>query len=550
MIVIVRSKVLPYFLAALSGILLGLSFPPSPLYTLAYVAFFPLFYLYESTERIEKQLLFSYITLFAFHCVTLYWVGGYVVGKDLWMMLAGGALLILHPLFYLPFIALALLAWKKGGRALWYIAFVVFWISFEYLHALTEYAFPWITLGNSQAYDTARIQIAEYTSVYGLSFIILSFNCTFYELTRYLFNGGKVQRKNIFLLSTILLFIFLVPYIFGSFVIKQYMDEPTMHVTIGVVQANIDPWQKWGAEQGTYVTPEQQIEIHLKDSKLLAQSEIDLLIWPETAIPIHIFLPRYSSLLYHIQKTIDSIGVPVFTGVPTYSIYTEENAPVTAERIGESSLYFESYNSTVLFDQRGIPRTIYRKIILVPFAERIPYAEIFRFLIQPLKWNVGISSWGKGSDTVIYELPMKGNRRAKFAGMICYESVFPHFVREFVRRGAEFLVIVTNDSWWGNTSGAYQHAAYASFRAVETRRWIVQAANGGISMVIHPIGSVQQRTELYQQTTMKATLFTRSDETFYVRHGDVFAQGILLCGIGIIFFLIYKATWKKNYGIH
>ena len=177
-----------------------------------------------------------------------------------------------------------------------------------------------------------------------------------------------------------------------------------------------------------------------------------------------------------------------------------------------------------MFLPKSRPGPIYRKMVLVPFAERIPYADEFKFLIKPLRWNVGISGWGKGTDTIIYTLRCKDSTQVRFAGIICYESIYPNFVRAFVDRGAEFLVIVTNDSWWGRTSGAYQHAAFASLRAVETRRWVVQAANGGISELVDPCGIVQSKTKLYSRTSVLMQLHPESVRTFYVNYGDVFAQ--------------------------
>jgi apolipoprotein N-acyltransferase len=112
----------------------------------------------------------------------------------------------------------------------------------------------------------------------------------------------------------------------------------------------------------------------------------------------------------------------------------------------------------------------------------------------------------------------------KFAGIICYESAYPDFVRAFVKRGAEFLIIVTNDSWWGRTSGAYQHASFASLRAVETRRWIVQAANGGVSELVDPCGIARSRTKLYSRTSVLMQLHPESEMTFYTKYGDVFAK--------------------------
>jgi apolipoprotein N-acyltransferase len=123
--------------------------------------------------------------------------------------------------------------------------------------------------------------------------------------------------------------------------------------------------------------------------------------------------------------------------------------------------------------------------------------------------------------------------------MICYESVYPHYVREFVRNGAEFLVIITNDSWWGNTSGAYQHAAFASFRAIETRRWIVRCANGGISGFVDPTGRMHQATDLYSAVILSGEIEARSDKTVYVRVGDALAQlcAVLAGGTLLIAFL-------------
>jgi len=118
--------------------------------------------------------------------------------------------------------------------------------------------------------------------------------------------------------------------------------------------------------------------------------------------------------------------------------------------------------------------------------------------------------------------------------MICYESVYPNYVREFVKRGAEFLVVLTNDSWWGNTSGAYQHAAVASLRAVETRRWVVQCANGGISLVVDPAGKRQWTTNLYTKTKFIADIGPRSDSTFYVKYGDIVAQVCLVASLMLL----------------
>jgi apolipoprotein N-acyltransferase len=158
-----------------------------------------------------------------------------------------------------------------------------------------------------------------------------------------------------------------------------------------------------------------------------------------------------------------------------------------------------------------------------------------------LKWNVGISSWGKGEDTTIYSLILRNGKETKFSGMICYESVYPNYVREFVKRGAEFLVIITNDSWWGNTSGAYQHASFASLRAIETRRWVVQCANGGISMIVDPSGTPHYVTSLYSKAMFVGDIGLRSDETFYVKQGDLVAHICLAVSLMILVAAIMRS---------
>jgi apolipoprotein N-acyltransferase len=166
----------------------------------------------------------------------------------------------------------------------------------------------------------------------------------------------------------------------------------------------------------------------------------------------------------------------------------------------------------------GIPW--YGKMKMVPLAERIPYAEAFAFL-DPLRWNVGLGGWNIGPDTTIFTIEKSG---ARFATLICYESVYPDFAAEFVRKGAEFLAIITIDSWWGRMSGAFQHQQFALLRAIENRRWIARCAVGGISSIIDPYGRVRRSTELFTRTSFAAPLGRSEELSAYTRHGDWLPQ--------------------------
>ena len=527
-------------LAVASGLLLGASFPPSPVYSVAYVALIPLLLLLETLEGTWRIVRYSYITFFLFHAITLYWIGGFVVGKDVWMMIAGGAVLLIHPIFYL----IVVLLYKRVRRRLGLIAGFVFlpliWISYEYSHSLSEFSFPWITLGNSQAYDLRRIQIAEFTSVYGISFLILCFNIIgFVLITKLATRSWTLRSRETAFSILTLVVLYFGPWVYGIREMSQYDISPDRNtLRIGVVQPNIDPWEKWGSTANPWDSYDRQIANYLRETRALSEDKVDLVVWPETAIPFRILLPGNQMYWHWVRGNLDSSRTPVLTGLPYTVFYDSANAPVTASKDRIRNRYYDDFNSTTLLVPGQGVGPIYEKIVLVPFAERIPYAETFKFLIEPLKWNVGIGMWGKGKDTVIFSLPTREGGVTPFASMICYESVYPNFVREFVLRGAEFLVIVTNDSWWGNTPGAYQHASYASFRAIENRRWIVRSANGGISGLIDPSGRFHYETRLYTSTIFDGTIQPRTGLTFYAKHGDVFALVCVCCSL-VIFLLTF-----------
>lgn len=510
-------------LAVMSGLLLALSFPPSPFYSLAYAAFIPFLYLFAQIDSYGKIVKYAYLFLTVFHVLTVYWTGGYIVGEDVWMMIAGAAVMFVHPFFFIPFILAAFFVKKRLGIVYGLAAFALCWTSFEYLHSMGEYSFPWLTVGNSQAYDLNRIQIIEYTSIYGFTLLIFAFNIlAFIMLWKMSANSWKIRSLSFSFVLFLLIVIYFAPAIYGKLKKEKEKIETGDAIRVGVIQPNFDPWEKWGKGiSDKWKLYSNQINKYIEETKKISASNPDIVFWPETAVPFHILLPRYYSYLSTIQNMVDTLKIPVLTGLPTLEYFNSKTAPATAQNIDGTDVYVESYNSIALFRPGSSPGPIHRKTILVPFGERIPYAETFRFLIKPLKWNVGISSWGKGEDTLVYILPAENKDTLRFSGMVCYESAYPNYVREFVKQGAEFLVVVTNDSWWGHTSGAYQHASFASLRAVETRRWVIQCANGGISLIADPSGTIQTATSLYTEAQFVSEIFPRTNTTFYVEHGDV-----------------------------
>ena len=536
-----------FLLSAASGILLGLSFPPSPFYSLAYVAFIPFLLVFDRSRSYLSVTGHGYIFLTLFHVTTVYWAGGFTHMHDPWMMSAGAALLFIHPLLYLPFILLASLVRRKMGLHAGLAAFIFLWISYEYIHSVGEFTFPWMTVGTGQAYDVTRIQIAEYTSAYGLTFLICLFNAGAYLL---LLNVSTTRwQPRSWQALTALAFIVIVyaaPWVYGRVILSTRVVPQGSHVRVGVVQPNFDPWEKWGVKNFDRIASyKREVDSCMSLSKELSGQTPDIILWPETAIPFDILLPQFAPEFYALTRSVDSLDVPIFTGLEHVEIEDSAHASVTAQRVGTTNYFYESYNAATIINPGLGAGPVYEKMVLVPFAERIPYASAFRFLIQPLKWNVGISNWGIGHDTLVYSLKLRNGKSVRFGGMICYESVYPDFVRQFTRRGAQFFVVLTNDSWWGKTSGGYQHAAYASLRAVENRRWIVQCANGGISEFVDPYGLVHSSSPFFEGARWVDSVATQDSQTFYTKHGDVFAQGCLCCSAGIVI-LAFAMPGRRN----
>ncbi len=231
-----------------------------------------------------------------------------------------------------------------------------------------------------------------------------------------------------------------------------------------------------------------------------------------------------------LKDLCDSINVPLLIGTPDLRYYEDQqNAPDDAKVMKSSGLKYDTYNSAVLFEPGKDKDEFQRheKIKLVIGSERMPYQEIMPFTKNLVEWGVGLSSWQIGRDTNIFAL----KDGIKFNTAICYESVYPEFFADFVDKGADFSVIITNDGWWGKLSGTYQHNRFAVFRAIENRRWLARCANTGISGFIDPEGNYYEETNIDERTEIVFEAGLRNEKTFYTIHGDIFSKICLITGL-------------------
>jgi len=523
-----------FVLACSAGALLGLSFPlprgwisALPLEYLACVGFVPLLLVLDRLNSYWQSMRYAYLTFLVFNAVTLYWVGGFTHGKDMYLMISGAALVVAHPLFFLiPTFAYCFVKRHLGATtALFSLPFI--WVSFEWLHSLGQIGFPWLTLGNTQTYAINRIQFISFTGVYGISFWIVTLNSIIYFVClKFARSEWKLVSRQSLFAAVSLLLLLAIPEIHGRLILSSDdSGNTTGSVRVGMIQPNTDPWKKWETN------PEDQLKSYLQMTRGLLAEKPQLVIWPETAIPFRILLGKYSASYHELKGKIDSLGFALLTGYPETVFYQAANAPPGSRLIEGTKTLYDDFNAMMLLQPRVDSIQKYSKMKLVPFAERVPYAERLSFLVDAVKWNVGISGWGIGRDTTVFS--MKSDKvNIRFSGMVCYESIYPDLVTAFVRKGAQFLVVITNDSWWGNTSGAYQHLQYATLRAIENHRAIARCANGGISCFIDPYGRISEVSDLYTQSTLIGNVQLSNVQTFYSRNGDVFAT--VCTGVGLL----------------
>jgi apolipoprotein N-acyltransferase len=521
-------------LAALSGVLLAMSFPPIPTGVTAFVALVPLLLLLERIEGTKRVFRYAYVCFLVMSAGATWWISGWW-GSDPWLKAAGVATNFVHPvLFTVPVLIYAFVRKRRGtGTALVALPFI--WTAWEWLAQAPELSFPWLMLGNSQTYDIAKIQFIEYTGVYGATFWIVAVNALVFALWRETTSGRLTVRSVAFALRLAAIVLLLVlPEVHGRIMLAQRDEGPVLRV--GIAQPDMDPYEKWGSSD----TPMDKLRslVSLYDS-VARQAAPDLVLWPETAVPFYLLQPTYRDEWQWLRRHIDSTGVALLTGFPDLQWY-EGNAPAGARKLQDGSASYQSFNSSILIQPRQAPQ-VYHKSRLTPMSERIPYLDVIPGLQNMLTWGVGISNWGLGNDTTVFAFRAK-NVATRTWAMICYETLYPSFVAGFAARGAGFYGVITNDGWFGNSSGPYQLQQYTVLRAIESRRAVARCANNGVSCFIDRYGRVSQPTRFATRGWIAGEVRINEAVTLFSRWGDWFAW---LCATTAALILLYSLIKKS-----
>jgi len=507
-------------LTVVSGILFTLAFPPFDLYPLAWFGLLPLFIaVYE--KELRASFFLGLISGIVFFLGTIYWIfhsvhfyGNIPVIPGLFIVL----LLCAYLGLYTGIFSWAFTLFLKNTKFTTLLIAPVLWVTLEFIRTYAFTGFPWSSLGYSQYKFLYLIQVSDITGVYGVSFLVAGMNGLLFDLL--VLWPRRSRKMPLFApgMMTVGIVIFLllliISLLYGTW--RLNIEEGGEKIRVSVIQGNIEQEKKWDKRFQREV-----MNIYKRLSIKALDDSPDIIVWPESALP---FIYGYDTFLteefIEFQK---GIGEYLLTG------------SVIVKDVKDERPYLS--NSAILFSPEGKVISIYDKVHLVPYGEYVPLRRFFPFIE---KLVVDIGDFVAGDEYVVMKTPF-----VRIAPLICYEVIFPGLVRKFINRGADVIVTITNDAWFGKTSAPYQHFSMAVFRAVENRVPVVRSANTGISGFIDSKGRIMKKSDIFTETvlTEKVSL-VRGGRTFYTRYGDLFA---FLCII-ITILLVANTMFPERKG--
>lgn len=524
-------------LSVFSGLILSIGWTQAGIGWIVFLGFVPLLLVMESIISSDNKIKlgsffgFSLITFVVWNTVTSWWIYHATLPGAI-------AAVLLSSVFMATVMLLFMSVFLNMGRRTGYIAFVAFWISFEYIFMNSQLSWPWLILGNAFANNIKLIQWYEFVGHIGGSFWVLIINLLIYEILRFIITG--LPKAVIIKYFAILLIVITVPITYSFIRYYQY-NEVQNPVDIVVIQPNIDSYVE------KFVLPvEDQIDniIELAESK--ADENVDYFVAPETAIPNGMWKDEIINdrSILMLKSFIKKYPQSKFViGADTRLAYFNgEGRSITAREYGDTGHYYDLFNTAIQLDTSDNVQ-IYYKSKLVPGVEMMPYPKLFGWL-EDLMIDLGGMTGSHGTQD---ERSLMTNDLINTAvGVpICYESVYGEFVGQWVKNGANILFVITNDGWWEDTPGHRQHNSYSRIRAIETRRSIARSANTGISCFINQRGDVLQHLGWAERGALRQTLNANDKITFYVRYGDFVARMAMVFAAILLVVLFVNYILKR-----
>ena len=511
-------------LAFLSAFLLWLGWPVKPLAFFLFVGWVPFLMMEDSisSKTLPKRgrtfFKYAYLTLFLWNLFTTYWVS--------YSTLPGGmAAVVFNALFMMA--PLMAFYWTKraAGRTVGYLSFPVYWIAFEQFHLNWDLTWPWLTLGNGFASLPSWVQWYEYTGFLGGSLWVLVVNLLVFLAWR---NPEKKPGKWLVPVLAVLVPLGL------SFWIGNRYEEKGEAAEVVVVQPNVDPYKEKFESGAAHIPFPAQLERLITLSEQQITPNTKFLLWPETSISNGINWEEGFSMS-PIKLTLQDFlrrhpGLELVAGTTSAISYPNPASKSVSARHHPQIGYYDVFNAGLHLQQNG-EYEFYHKSKLVPGVEKMPYPHLLDFL-GPLAIDLGGTVGGYGTQEYRAVYAHSQNPTWSGAPVICYESIYGEYVSEYVRNGANAIFIITNDAWWSDSPGYKQHLAYASLRAIETRRSVARSANTGISGFIDQKGKITQKSEWWVQASLRGQVRFNQEKTFYTRHGEYIGHGANWLALG------------------
>lgn len=476
------------------GFLLALAYPPLDLLPVALLAPWPLLAFLETPdgERPGRAFLGGYLFGLAQFGAVLYWIAGLSGFSAMAVPAYLASVLILAANAGLTGLMVAL-ARRRGISVA--LSFPLAWTAVEWLRSFGDLGFTWALVGDVLASYPLLIQPAELGGAYLLSLWILGLSSAMYRLLR----PRPGSRRALAAAATVLLAASAPLY--GAFRLERLEEEAASwpRLRAAAIQPNVPQDAKW--DEAFVDETFRRLAILTRRA---GNHDPELVVWPESAVPVYLRYDARAAAL--VPALAAEVEAPIFTGT--------NDADTLDGRSGRSAGDYRVYNAAFLVRADGLAEGRYAKRRLVPVAERVPF-------VPDLATGVfeRLSSW-TGQFATGRTWPVWSVEGFGFGATICYESVFPNVSRRLVREGADFLVNITNDAWFGPTAAPYQHASHLPLRAVEHRLSYLRSANTGISGWVDPLGRFRERTPLYEYAVVVADLPMPGITTPYTRWGD------------------------------
>jgi apolipoprotein N-acyltransferase len=471
-------------------VLLGLAFLPAPLGFLAWGACVPLLVALDRVVRAgaPKRSLFAlgYAFGFAFFLIGVHWI---TLLSDVaitvpWLKYPAWVMAAAYLALY-PGLAVLLAGWlARRSRAGLAWTFPLAFLAIEELRASGELGFPWFQPGYTQHAYAPLIQMASLGSVSLVTLWLLFLNVLLWRAL----TGTDRLRAGIGALLLLGL-----PWAWGLRVLDAAPRTQGAPPVVALVQGDIPGDMKWSGKHQAQILDR---FLELSARAFAGDPKPAIVIWPETATGS--YLRRQTGQLEAVVAFALAHAAPVFTGAPDWHLGADDSVKYV--------------NGATMIGPTGPEGPVYAKRHLVPFGERMPFQGVIPALGRIA---LGQAEWTAGDGPVLYP-----SGAGPFSCLICFESIFPDLAREDVRLGAQWLVNITNDEWFGNSAALYQHAAMAPFRAVENHVPLARCANTGLTLVADANGRVTHRLPVWTPAVLTAPLSARGLPTPYTRWGD------------------------------